>query len=1804
MALSIGSDRDTFAQLARAATLTLTASAAAVLAVAGVAQVTTAQPDCRADVEPNDTEADVTMFGGPLCIDGSLPDGDQDLLVWELTSDSALTRWAFDLEGVPGTQTLLEVFVVSEDSGPDQVRVEGRPIIELSTQPAGPNTARRDDVILRPGRYLVAAARSPVPGGGDPVTIDYSIRIEQAYEWPVDADVEPNDTIETAQPLVGAFEIAGDRAGTMRDTYAWTVEQPSLWDVRMAAPIGATVWIDLLGPDGSRIDSLTGMSDARFYDLSLEPGTYGFEIRETGEGPEPYILSAIPAAGSGDPEPNDTSAAAVPLADGMPQRGRLGKTADRDRFRLDVPPGQPALRDIRMLWRSGAIRKLCLLDASDSQIVCQDGDAGLSLPNLLLAPGAHTFEVSGTPDPDDTYMLRVDVTAASTAAFEAEPNQDVETATPIDPALGMNGRGGPRDDDIFRLHVDGEPQLWRIDIEGSDLARTELLRARGRPIASGVISGDGSSATLEDLYLVPGDHWLRVNASGPEYSITTTPLGPPDPDRELEPNDEASLAQAYRIGERRIGRLPNTSDADLYRFTLPEAGHLRLDVTPPDDASIDVAIESLGTPVADYQASLPGSAMSYDLWLEAGDHIVELRADPPSGGTYELTSTRLDPFDERADREPNDSSAWASEAPVGLAWSGDALLAGDEDWYRLPAMSADALPTIIVEGAVERAWTAVSDEAGSLLRTDLGQMEDGSWTTLAEPAVDALEWVAVRASGPYSVRVVLPGEAPTTVADDHDVDLVWELPISEVAAYWPDEQVIEGTLVIMNRGPSTIDLELDIATSHHQWRASVPTGTLVLAAGESQMVPVTIAVGADTWGTDDVLVSARARLEDGSSTWASTTVATSPKASPVAPRTGWSVPDQLLGGLNAGSVHLGAVPGGTLDPDRERKLFDGVTPEGSTAFADQTTGNGFGVFVSDHVEGLPIEVDVDLAGDDPIPVVGTIINPQSSEGELRETPREFELLLSTDGETWTSVLDGTLTPQRIDQSFVLDEPVDATHARLRIRSKYVDPGAYLSIGEWKIIAAPGVGFGDEAPNIGDPTLGGHVVTLRPFVADPDVLSSILDAEATREVLDLSGGRTFEVVIGFRDGRAARLSGLEWLRPDGSVDTEMPARVEVAASTQGPTGPWVFLDTWELAPAADGSIELLAFEAEPWVRYLRLRGRAPFDAASLELPAAVRVLELATGPGYRSILGEWGYRSRVGPLEWLAPGDPFAPVMGGDAADTRTDATPLDEGIVATDRVEIDVDEDWFRVHVPDERNTLEIVVDGRPTVAVALELFEDDGERWPMTFSTAADGTVRYHAEVEADRSYDLRVVQPVFSAVFAFDTSPSIDPFLDMVTQGMREFLADVRPGREAITVVPFEEPALLPDWEDDPHVLQGAFENHVPQGSGSSGAEAALVDASNRLANREGARAVLLVTDGETSTFEQTPELWQTLGTIRPTIFSVHIGALVEPLASRQRMQDWAAAGGGHYSYPTTHGEMGRVFERMATWLRRPAAYTLTYETMDIRPAQLAVVPASDGSGAGPATLAPGLGIEIILDTSGSMRKKLKGKRRIDIAKASLRTLISESLAEDVPVALRTFGMTGSGRAAKCGTTLDLPLTPLDRASALKTVKKLTARKKTATPIAAALEAVGRDLAAVDGLRSVILITDGEATCDGDPGEAIEALAAQGVDVKLDIIGFALDDSAVKEQMAAWASSGGGAYYDAESGSELAAKIVTAVSAPFRVYGPDGEPLASGTVGGAPVEIDPGDYRVEVLSDPPLAFDDVEIPSGGSVILELIVE
>jgi hypothetical protein len=267
-------------------------------------------------------------------------------------------------------------------------------------------------------------------------------------------------------------------------------------------------------------------------------------------------------------------------------------------------------------------------------------------------------------------------------------------------------------------------------------------------------------------------------------------------------------------------------------------------------------------------------------------------------------------------------------------------------------------------------------------------------------------------------------------------------------------------------------------------------------------------------------------------------------------------------------------------------------------------------------------------------------------------------------------------------------------------------------------------------------------------------------------------------------------------------------------------------------------------------------------------------------------------------------------------------------------------------------------------------------------------------------------------------------------------------------------------------------------------------------------------------------------------------------------------------------------------------PGDYELRYSTAEsyytIARAALKVVPAKLEAGKIAVTQAPGTknsgAVELILDASGSMLQKLGTVRRIDIAKQTLAKLTSSTIPAGTPFALRVFGR----EVDSCQTELDVPVSPLNPAAVGQRIAALNAKNGAKTPIGASLAKVADDLKSVQGEKLVVLITDGEETCGGDPAAEIEKLRKAGIGTRVSIVGFALDDQQLAATFRRWSDLGGGAFFDAKDAAGLQKSLEAALRPGFEVVNAQGQVLASGIVGGDAVATPAGDHTVRVRGRP----------------------
>ncbi len=181
----------------------------------------------------------------------------------------------------------------------------------------------------------------------------------------------------------------------------------------------------------------------------------------------------------------------------------------------------------------------------------------------------------------------------------------------------------------------------------------------------------------------------------------------------------------------------------------------------------------------------------------------------------------------------------------------------------------------------------------------------------------------------------------------------------------------------------------------------------------------------------------------------------------------------------------------------------------------------------------------------------------------------------------------------------------------------------------------------------------------------------------------------------------------------------------------------------------------------------------------------------------------------------------------------------------------------------------------------------------------------------------------------------------------------------------------------------------------------------------------------------------------------------------------------------------------------------------------------------------------IEFILDASGSMRAAMEGKTQIAVAKQSIKTAL-ESITPDTQVALRVYAhrMEQDDKAKSClDSELMIPLGPLNKTDFSAKVDSI--QPKGYTPIAYSLSQAPGDFgAAVESEKVIILVSDGEETCGGDPVQVVKDLQAKGFKVKVNTIGFNADAKA-QAQLKLIAAAGGGQYYDAKDSATLASSL-----------------------------------------------------------------
>ncbi len=537
----------------------------------------------------------------------------------------------------------------------------------------------------------------------------------------------------------------------------------------------------------------------------------------------------------------------------------------------------------------------------------------------------------------------------------------------------------------------------------------------------------------------------------------------------------------------------------------------------------------------------PGQPVVWDMELPTGDYELMLSSGSDSIQPYALSLERADPYILPADLEPNGTQDAARDLPPTMTLDGTGWGTGgeDDDWYRLPVPPDAAMPIVVATTTgVTRLEMSDGEHSVAMDRAD----DTVTWTSRTLPAGVPL-YLHVTSSGDYHLAVSGGGYVAEQPPAALPMTLSLATMTTDVAAYEDFGQRVGGTLTLRDTGAQPLTLALDGRTSDDRWGVELGQATVVVPPGGSVDVPISIGVPADAWADMPTRVTLRAVASDGRVITAATEITPGRDAAPVGAEQAWPVPQGLLGGLDAASLALGATVKPVGNPESEAAAARWVA----------VAGAGY----TGSIGGEPDDVH-GRAGHGPAgPGPGPDRRPARRHAGLR---RIAACLRPVAVHGWQRLPGGPVGRAEPAPGRPGLRAGRARSWRATRSCASGPPGAATA-------AASSSASGRSSPRQAGRPPGRSISPHRPTVATSCSRSPAraTRARATAMLTDEPGAEpvgghtwsrtsTMSWVVGFREGRAAQVTELQWVDPANSDPSQRFDALDVAGQHRYAAGP--------------------------------------------------------------------------------------------------------------------------------------------------------------------------------------------------------------------------------------------------------------------------------------------------------------------------------------------------------------------------------------------------------------------------------------------------------------------------------------------------------------------------------------------------------------------------------------------------------------------------------------------------------------------------
>lgn len=175
-------------------------------------------------------------------------------------------------------------------------------------------------------------------------------------------------------------------------------------------------------------------------------------------------------------------------------------------------------------------------------------------------------------------------------------------------------------------------------------------------------------------------------------------------------------------------------------------------------------------------------------------------------------------------------------------------------------------------------------------------------------------------------------------------------------------------------------------------------------------------------------------------------------------------------------------------------------------------------------------------------------------------------------------------------------------------------------------------------------------------------------------------------------------------------------------------------------------------------------------------------------------------------------------------------------------------------------------------------------------------------------------------------------------------------------------------------------------------------------------------------------------------------------------------------------------------------------------------------------------------ILDASGSMWGRLPDNQmKIVAAREAMGELLG-ALPENISTGLIAYGHRKKG---DCG-DIEVIQEAVAGGGAKIAARIGSLQPRGKTPISDSLQLAGDKLTGIEDPTTIVLVSDGIETCEGDPCAVAESLAQSQANLSIHVIGYAVDLK-TKTQLQCVADKGRGKYFTADNLGELKTALAT---------------------------------------------------------------